>query len=613
MRPALLAALVAALALVPATVAPADPAGRTTLQETLTPSGGGFSALGSAAGEPYTVRRGGTAKARPKRAGQRRSLLMFAQLTDPQIVDEMSPARVDFADPAGGEIKSSWRPQEALGLQAFDQTVRNVNANRSSRVRQGNGRRARMRLAITTGDLADNQQLNETRWFKAVLDGGQVDPFSGTPVTGSECGSQPPETLARINAAVAARSYTGVADYDDYREAPADRFAGFWDPDEAAPTGGPYAGFPRYPGLLEAAQRPFRAAGLDVPWFISRGNHDGLVQGNAPASEDLFRAIAVGCLKVFPNAQFDPKRFEGQSSDELFASFADPAFISQLLAGGKTVAPDPDRRIISKREYRVEVGTSRRHGFGYTPPAELKRSRGTASYYAFTPRKGLRFISLDTVAEGGGQSGNLDHPQYRWLAGELREAKRRDQLVVAFGHHTLESMSNRRADERAGACEPADEPGCDRDPRRSTPVHNGFGKRSVRTLFAGTPNLIAYVAGHTHANRVDFLRSRGGRGFWEINTASHIDWPQQSRTIEIMDNRDGTLSLFGTLLDSAAPAAAPAPGNAIGFTPAQLASLGRTLSYNDPQREGLEGSEGDAEKRGRPRDRNVELLVRDPR
>ncbi len=81
-----------------------------------------------------------------------------------------------------------------------------------------------------------------------------------------------------------------------------------------------------------------------------------------------------------------------------------------------------------------------------------------------------------------------------------------------------------------------------------------------------------------------------------------------------MDNKDGTLSLFGTLLDSAAPAAAPAPGtSALGLTPAQLASLGRTLSFNDPQREGLEGSAGDASKRGRRSDRNVELLLRDPR
>jgi len=593
----------------------ADPAGKTTLQETLTPApGSGYLGLQSAKGENYVLRRGGSAKAKAKRAKKRRSLVNFVQLTDPQIADEMSPARVDFADPAGGELKSSWRPQEALGLQVFDSVVRNVNANRGSRVKQGNGKRARTGFAITTGDLADNQQLNETRWFTTVLNGGSVDPFSGKPVT-TECGNQSAETLARINADVAARNYTGVADYDDYRDAPQDRFAGFYDPDEAAPTSGPYAAFPRYPGLLEAAQRPFQAAGLDMPWYISRGNHDGLIQGNAAASEELFRAIAVGCLKVFPNAAFDPKRFEGQSADELFAAFGDPAFIAQLIAGGKTVAPDPDRRVISKREYRSIVGNSKTHGFGYTPRSELRKSAGTASYYAFTPKKGFRFISLDTVAEGGGQSGNIDDPQYRWLKGELRSAKRKKQLVIAFGHHTLATMSNTRDDERAGKCDPADEPGCDRDPRKSTPLHRGLaGKNSIKALFASNPNVISYVSGHTHANRVDFFKGKKGRGFWEINTASHIDWPEQSRTIEVMDNKDGTLSLFGTLLDSAAPAVAPAPGtSALTMSQAQLTSLARTLSFNDPQREGLEGSGGDAEKRGRRADRNVELLVRDPR
>jgi len=604
-----LAALAAVPFLLLAAGAHADPAGKTTLEQTLAPSGGAYSTLAPAKGEKYTVRRGGSAKAARKRAARRRSLLDFAQLTDPQIADEMSPARVDFADPAGGELKSSWRPQEALGLQNFDSTVRNVNGNRRSPVKQGNGKKARLAFAITTGDLADNQQLNETRWFKTVLNGGTVDPFSGDPVT-TQCGSVAPDVLARINADVAARRYTGVADYDDYRDAPQDRFAGFYDPDEAAPTAGPYAAFPRYPGLLDAAQKPFTAAGLDVPWYISRGNHDGLVQGNAPASEDLFRPIATGCLKVFPNAQFDPQRFAGQSADELFAAFADPAFIQTLIAGGKTVAPDADRRIIGKAEYRKLVA----HGFSRTPRKELKASRGTASYYSWAPKKGFRFVSLDTVAEGGGQSGNIDNPQYKWLRGELRTAKRKHQIVIAFGHHTLGTMINKRTDEGAGKCDAAGEPGCDRDPRKSTPLHRGTaGKKSIRALFAANPNVVAYVAGHTHANRVDFYRGRKGRGFWQINTASHIDWPQQSRLIEVMDNRDGTLSLFGTVLDSAAPAAAPAPGDASGFSAEQLASLGRTLAANDPQREGLEGSGNDAPKTGRRADRNVELLVRDPR
>ena len=89
---------------------------------------------------------------------------------------------------------------------------------------------------------------------------------------------------------------------------------------------------------------------------------------------------------------------------------------------------------------------------------------------------------------------------------------------------------------------------------------------------------------------MDFFKGRKGRGFWQINTASHIDWPEQSREIEVMDNRDGTLSLFGTLLDSDAPAAAPAPAPPPRSPTPQLASLARTLAFNDPQREGLEGA-----------------------
>ena len=607
----LLVAALLALALVPA--ADAD----TTLRHTIAPAGGsGYQPLKSVKGEKYVVRRGAGAKARKARAHHRRSLALFAQLTDPQIADEMSPARVDFADPAGGEIKSSWRPQEALGLQVFDSVVRAVNANRRSPVKQGSGKRARLGFALTTGDLADNQQLNETKWFRTVLDGGQVDPFSGRRISDfGECSGATIGEIAAINADVAARRYTGVADYDDYASAPDDRKAGFWDPDAAPPgNAGQYAAFPRYPGLLERAQAPFRAVGLKVPWYISRGNHDGLIQGNAPASTDLFRAIAVGCLKVFPSASFDPSIYAGKSADELFAAFNDPTFIAQLLASGRRVAPDPERRIISKGEYRNLMTGKRKHGFSYTPKQQLSASAGSASYYAWSPKRGLRFISLDTVAEGGGQSGNLDNAQYKWLKGELGKARKRDQLVVAFGHHTMETMSNARADEDAGACQPADEPGCDRDPRKSTPIHRGTaGKKSVSALLKAYPNVISYVAGHTHANRVRFFRGRHGHGFWQINTASHIDWPEQARLIEIMDNRDGTLSLFGTLLNSAAPVAAPAPGPASAFTGAQLASLARTLAFNDPQDSGVEGSAGGGSKAGSRKDRNVELVIRDPR
>ena len=85
------------------------------------------------------------------------------------------------------------------------------------------------------------------------------------------------------------------------------------------------------------------------------------------------------------------------------------------------------------------------------------------------------------------------------------------------------------------------------------------------------------------------------------------DWPHQHRLIEVMDNRDDTLSIFGTVLDQASPATAPAAGNASGFIARQLASIGRTFGFNDPQ-SGPPSGEGDPQL-----DQNVEMLVDDPR
>jgi hypothetical protein len=75
-----------------------------------------------------------------------------------------------------------------------------------------------------------------------------------------------------------------------------------------------------------------------------------------------------------------------------------------------------------------------------------------------------------------------------------------------------------------------------------------------------------------------------------------------------MDNRDGTLSIFGTLIDHGASLATPPSGTPAGaFDSETLAAIGRELSYNDPQAGVEEGAEG------RPQDRNVELLLPDPR
>jgi metallophosphoesterase (TIGR03767 family) len=515
---------------------------------------------------------------RKRRLARRRSLLYFAQLSDFQLADEESPARAEALDIVDSPFTSAWRPQEALEPFTVDQVVRQVNRFDQSPIRNQSRRRARMALTITTGDSADNQQINETKWVVRLLEGGRLDPNSG--VESNLCGA-----LSAAPKGEAAR-YTGVQDDDDVLES-----GRFYDPDRPS---GAFRAFPRYPGLMDRAQLPFEAAGLTKPSYVAFGNHDGTVQGNIHALQAL-DDVARGCIK--------PLAVTGVAG-----------IGSLLTSPARTiiVPPDPERGFADRPTYRGLHATGKQgdaHGFAHVDSQELAASGGEASYYSFSPKKGLRLISINTVAEGDrlSSNGNIDEPQFRWISRQLRAAAGRDELVIVFGHHPIRSLKNAAPDENAGDCalRAVFGPGCDRDPRNSKPLHLG---PDLERLLLAQPHVIAYVAGHTHENRIAaFKRERGG-GFWGIETASEIDWPIQSRLLEVMDNRDGTLSIFGTLIDHGGALATPPPGtSAAGFDSEALAALGRELAYNDPQ----VGIEAGAE--GRPQDRNVELLLPDPR
>lgn len=595
----------------------------TTLDETIKVTGKGeFKTLKIGPGEPFITRESGLGHAKKGRQQRRKSISYFSQLTDSQIADEMSPLRVELIDPAGGELSAAYRPQEALGTQVLDQIIRNINANRISPVKQGDRRGyARLGFSLLTGDQPDNQQMNEVEWHQSVLDGERVEPFSGVPVTTSSCGGLSQQQVDAFNADVANRAYTGVQDYGDYPGLPAERYQGFWDPDQPAGAG-PYASYPQYQGLMDRAQQPFDPKGLKVPWYLSKGNHDTLIQGNVPANSALFTSVPTGCTKYFPTNAFDPASIVGEDPVQLFT---DPAFLGKLLSGGRTVPPDPARTLVDPVQYKqMHAGPDKGHGFDYVNPKQDSASDGAASYYAFTKGE-VRYIALDTNAIGGGANGNIDDPQYRWLQRELDRnssvsynAKGKlvrdgdpDRLIVVYGHHTIATMNNDTPDEAAGPCPTPPSPGCDLDPRDSQPLHLGrTGPENVRSLLLSYPNVVAAVTGHTHHNAVVSHKRKGAkRGFWELNTASDVDFPQQSRLIELMDNRDGTLSIFGTVINSAAPLKVPAPGDASGFSNRQLASLSRQLAANDPQT--IEVTSGGGP--GKPNDRNVELILRDPR
>jgi metallophosphoesterase (TIGR03767 family) len=514
----------------------------------------GYVRLASGPGEPHAVRNDLGTAAQRGRELRRAGLLSFVHLTDIHVIDAQSPARVEFLDRYDDQedtrtiFSSAYRPQEMLTPQVSDSLVAAIE-----KVGAGPVTRRSFDFAVCTGDNTDNAQLNELRWSIDVLDGTPVTPNSG-----------------------ASDRFEGVHDQD-----PGSYDVHYWHPD-GTPEGAVddnarrVHGFPVVKGLLEAAIRPFTPVGLSFPWYSCYGNHDGLVQGNFPQSFQLTR-LAEGPLKVVGLPA-------GVSPDDLQRGLtgADPTVLGALAtAPVREVTPDPLRRVISRTESVTEHFTTGGTPLGHGFTAE-NVANGTA-YYVFDPAPQVRGIVLDSVNPNGESSGSLDQEQFAWLRAQLEAVSGpgRDKLVVVFSHHTVASMTN--------SIVFVDDP---------SPRVLGT---EVAELLLQFPNVVAWVNGHTHVNRVTGYRRPDGGGFWEINTASHVDWPTQARLLELVDNRDGTLSIFGTLVDADAPLSYGGRTD----TPRALASLARELAANDWQ-------ERTDARRGLVEDRNVELLVTAP-
>jgi hypothetical protein len=150
--------------------------------------------------------------------------------------------------------------------------------------------------------------------------------------------------------------------------------------------------------------------------------------------------------------------------------------------------------------------------------------------------------------------------------------------------------------------------------RRGGQPQNQSPGRTLEELYCDHPNVLGQVTGHEHVNFVEHHEcgkstrpdaTPGPGDFWEISTASHMDWPQQSRMIELVDNGGGSMSIVATILDHDGPPnpGAPKPdelaNGASGEQVLKLSSISRELSYNDHQ-----SSRGSS---GSPEDRNVIL------
>ena len=81
-------------------------------------------------------------------------------------------------------------------------------------------------------------------------------------------------------------------------------------------------------------------------------------------------------------------------------------------------------------------------------------------------------------------------------------------------------------------------------------------------LLRDTPNLLMWIAGHRHFNTVKAITSddatRPERGFWQVETASLRDFPQQFRNFEIFFNDDNTISIDAINVNPAVKEGTPA-------------------------------------------------------
>ena len=124
----------------------------------------------------------------------------------------------------------------------------------------------------------------------------------------------------------------------------------------------------------------------------------------------------------------------------------------------------------------------------------------------------------------------------------------------------------------------------------------------MRSLLGRFKNVAGWVNGHTHANTIRPIpstRTQSHPGFWQITSASHIDWPQQSRIVEIaVDTANGDVVIGTAMLDHLG-LADPRGGDL--DDPRTLAGWSRELSANAWQ--GRCG--GELVGRGDARDRNA--------
>jgi hypothetical protein len=146
---------------------------------------------------------------------------------------------------------------------------------------------------------------------------------------------------------------------------------------------------------------------------------------------------------------------------------------------------------------------------------------------------------------GGGW---VDAARYAWLTNELQQGQDAGQLMILACHIPIKPQADlfdtNSAPQQFYIT-----------PKNQSPAQFSAYKTEEQMLATlhHYPNLILLMAGHRHMNTVTPQPSpdpaHPENSFWEVETPSLRDFPQQFRTWEIRRNSDNTISIVTTDVD----------------------------------------------------------------
>ena len=316
-------------------------------------------------------------------------------------------------------------------------------------------------------------------------------------------------------------------------------------------------------------QMPFQAAGLDrsIPWYDAIGNHDQMWMGIGYPTTPKIQQALVGSnvLNISTNGPLIPPGSEGAG---MYVGVVDGTTpfgavikwgLTNLFATPPTVAADANRHTLTMdissptnyiNEFFNTASFPKGHGFNLAATT----TGSLAACYTFEPLTNMpiKMIVLDDTCKSNalGQiatfygGGWVDAARLAWLTNELQKGQDADQLMIIACHIPILPQADLF------------------NTNSTTMFYDTQSESNLIATLHNYPNLLMVMAGHRHVNVVTPFPSPDPAhpeyGFWEVETPSLRDFPQQFRTWEIRRNSDNSISILTTDVDPQVETNSPA-------------------------------------------------------